>query len=523
MMFESEQDLPNDIGSLKMLVLDLTRRLQNANHTIAAERKISQVALQQAEYYRLRLSEMTQSFRVESAKIRHIQHKTTFQDESKKYEENKVLGQSLHEQLRLAELDYQMTGYNSYIPLKLTKLRNKVQHFEKQQESQKKLLQQYIEIDKLNEDLVHVIQQNNIEKTLTLLRQGADVNYMDTAGFLPIHYASSNGYVEIAQMLLDYQSDYTAYLTGVSPLVLAAKQGHIQIVKILLQYGANIEEKGSDGVPALIVALLQRQFATVEFLLQSGADVNSKDIHENTALHYATRLPRENHSMIEYLLSMGASKTMINKKEMTAGQMAMYEKNNHAAYLINGQGPPNDEDINATQGLPSDNGNMRGMESRGGDGGLKKPPFVSTVNTGPGIGGGNGYNQSRRVDAIKGMRHSASLDTGLKIQQQQNAPFQQRVPLHMRTTGARNVSEQQQLQNQQQNQQQKSQPNKSKLQVKGLTINEEEVARDMLLGGALDEGDLEGGPSQLSGGMDGPVGAAGLHHSQSIASSVTFD
>eukprot|EP01033_Poteriospumella_lacustris_P021448 gene21448-15923_t len=56
-MIFSEDELPQDVPSLQGLVMDLARRLQNAQHTIEAERKAAAQVQRQAEYFRNRLSE----------------------------------------------------------------------------------------------------------------------------------------------------------------------------------------------------------------------------------------------------------------------------------------------------------------------------------------------------------------------------------------------------------------------------------------------------------------------------------
>eukprot|EP01042_Synura_sphagnicola_P010868 gene10868-13919_t len=201
-MIFSEDELPQDVPSLQGLVMDLARRLQNAQHTIEAERKAAAQVQRQAEYFRNRLSESVRSFRLESARIRNTEFKTSMHIESKKYEDNKTKGNNIHEELRLLELDYTMSGNRHFVPVKLQRLRAQAKQLEVNQESQRHTLHQLNEQVDLQEQLTSAIQQNDIQTTIALLRQGADINFVDNAGYLPLHYACVYGMYEIAELLL---------------------------------------------------------------------------------------------------------------------------------------------------------------------------------------------------------------------------------------------------------------------------------------------------------------------------------
>lgn len=342
-MIDSEEQLPDDPQSLKSLVLDLSRRLQNAQHTIEAERKATLIAQKQVEYFRTRLTEISHSFKIETASFRNTENKAFRTIESKKFEDTKVLAAKLLEELRMAELDHQMTGMKS-IPTKLQRLRNKVKQIDSQQQSQKILIGHLNEIDQMNEKLILTCQSGEKEYCLQLVLSGADVNYIDAAGYLPLHYACVYGYYDIVQILLENGSDHTDKLTGYSPLVLASKNGHVNIIKLLVDYGANIEEKGISGIPAIIAALEGGHFSTVEYLLQLGADINSQNSEENTPLHLATRVKPDPTLIISYLINMGADIHKINKHHWSPLQLALREKNTLAINILNGM--DNNEEFN---------------------------------------------------------------------------------------------------------------------------------------------------------------------------------
>lgn len=322
-----------------MVVADLTRRLKNAQLTIEAERTIAKNATAQADLYRQKMGSLSNILRLEAARTFNIESKHMQQMESQRFESNKERATNLHQQLRLEEVDFWMTK-NKREPLKLQKLRTKVANLETEQESQKKLLQELTEIDSLNEKLSTAAQMGDLGECNDLLRSGAWVNYIDAAGYLPIHYACANGYYEVVKLCLEFGADHSSFLTGHSPIVVAASNGHIDIIDLLLSFGANIEDKGSGRCPATIAAMMSGNFETFAYLLnEAGADINSFDGNENTALHLAARLPDREQSIqtILFLLDRGADTQRINRKGNTALQVALYDENKPAAHALGGE------------------------------------------------------------------------------------------------------------------------------------------------------------------------------------------
>jgi len=171
---------------LKVLVTDLTRRLKNAQLTIEAERTIAKNASAQADLYRQKLGQVSNMLRLESAKSFNMETKYSQKAEAERYAGNKEKAGKLHEQLRLEEVDHWMTGHKKE-PLKLQRIRAKVNALEQEQASQKKYLQEMTEFDQLNERLSTAAQLGNLEECNMLLKSGAWVNYVDAAGYLPIH------------------------------------------------------------------------------------------------------------------------------------------------------------------------------------------------------------------------------------------------------------------------------------------------------------------------------------------------
>jgi uncharacterized protein len=351
---QDEIHTENEVDRLKVMVSDLSRRLKNAQLTIESERTIAKNATLQANLYRQKLGQVSHMLRLESAKSFNIETKNMQLLEAKRFEANKEKASEMHQQLRLDEVDHWITK-NKKEPLKLQRLRKNVAALENEQESQKKLLQEMSEIGQLNESLSTAAQLGDLTKCSLLLKAGAWVNYVDAAGYLPIHYACSNGFFDVVKLCLEFGADHSSFISGHAPVVVAASKGHTHIVSLLLSFGANVEDKGSGRCPASIAALTNGHFETFAFLLNEGdADPCSADANENTALHVAVRLKEQDKALqtIDFLLEKGIDQSLVNRKGHTALQVALYDQNKVIARalgaVINADGEYRDAGIAAT-------------------------------------------------------------------------------------------------------------------------------------------------------------------------------
>eukprot|EP01034_Spumella_vulgaris_P025755 gene25755-32244_t len=164
------------------------------------------------------------------------------------------------------------------------------------------------------------------------------LNYVDNAGYLPLHYACANGHIDVVKLLLEFGSDYSSSLTGHSPLIVATTSGHERIIKLLVDFGCSVEDTGSGGRPATHIAFLNHQFDCLDFLLSLGADVNSCNPNEDTLLHLTVQSTDPNAVMVlqQLLQRDGIDTEKINKQNLTPLQLALYSRNKAAVDILGG-------------------------------------------------------------------------------------------------------------------------------------------------------------------------------------------
>lgn len=126
-------------------------------------------------------------------------------------------------------------------------------------------------------------------------------------------YASSNGYVPIAELLAKNGANLERKnFDGMTAFHLASRLKNKDTAKILLKYGANVNVSGNGWTP-LTEASHDSDFELVQFLVSNGADVNLANSSQGTALMYATHSGPDEVRKTEYLIAHGAD---LNKQDM---------------------------------------------------------------------------------------------------------------------------------------------------------------------------------------------------------------
>ncbi len=89
----------------------------------------------------------------------------------------------------------------------------------------------------------------DVELCRLLIARDADVN---KTGWAPLHYAATNGHLEVMRLLLDEHAYIDAASpNGTTPLMMAAHYGSASAVKLLLEAGADPTLKNIQALSAL--------------------------------------------------------------------------------------------------------------------------------------------------------------------------------------------------------------------------------------------------------------------------------
>jgi hypothetical protein len=90
-------------------------------------------------------------------------------------------------------------------------------------------------------------------KTLVVEKKAA----VNKTGWAPIHYAATNGHLEIAQFLMANGAQVNALSPSeTTPLMMSVMSGNDQLIKYLLDNGADLRMRNHEGYTAIDVAQL---------------------------------------------------------------------------------------------------------------------------------------------------------------------------------------------------------------------------------------------------------------------------
>lgn len=116
---------------------------------------------------------------------------------------------------------------------------------------------------------------------LILLRRGANLELLDSSGYMALHDAARFGAdttLSALKMLLDAEASVNSRtLHGLTPLHCAADLGSRKAVELLLQRGADVAARTATGFTPLHYAAFQGYDTVAKVLVKNGADWAATD------------------------------------------------------------------------------------------------------------------------------------------------------------------------------------------------------------------------------------------------------
>jgi len=131
----------------------------------------------------------------------------------------------------------------------------------------------------------------NEEFATLLIESGADIYSEDEHKVATLLQASHRGMKDVVKALIgkntkagwvDSPSD-----ESITPLIAASSEGHLEIANMLIDANANVNAKDKDETNSLMAAAAKGHTDIVETLLKAGANVNEQNVDGHTALMFA--------------------------------------------------------------------------------------------------------------------------------------------------------------------------------------------------------------------------------------------
>src|SRR3989339_844802 len=149
--------------------------------------------------------------------------------------------------------------------------------------------------DQGNNLLMQAIKEGNHFAVETLIRCGADVNWVNQTieRENPVFWAIKYDQPKILELLINRGADIYSereedYDT---PLTYALHHKKFDMARLLINRGAFLYGNDDNGDSPLISAILHKQTNIVELLIEKGVDINEPDHLGNTPLMYAADAP----------------------------------------------------------------------------------------------------------------------------------------------------------------------------------------------------------------------------------------
>jgi ankyrin repeat protein len=165
------------------------------------------------------------------------------------------------------------------------------------------------------------LSRGELEIARTLLRDGANINAVDIAGFSSLYRAAEAGHRAVVEFLLEHQADINIQHGEEveTSLHVAVWARELDICRLLLKHGSDVASKMWDGWTPLHIASRYGYFGIAQELVAYGADVNNQEANLWTSLHMASV---EHLEIVQLLVRHGAELDMTNANQITALHIA---------------------------------------------------------------------------------------------------------------------------------------------------------------------------------------------------------
>ena len=170
--------------------------------------------------------------------------------------------------------------------------------------------------DEKNINLLYSASSGFCGKIISLLRDGANINYKNDEGATALHYSVASGFMNASEIILILGGDPDAKdMNGCTPLSIAVRNDNLDLAQLLIQYTAGTSVADSRGMVPLHLAVKNGSFYMTDMLLYYGADPDLTDKKGNTPLMYA--VSDQDSEIADLLLQSGANPNIGDRDGLT--------------------------------------------------------------------------------------------------------------------------------------------------------------------------------------------------------------
>ncbi|CAC5361176.1 unnamed protein product [Mytilus coruscus] len=127
--------------------------------------------------------------------------------------------------------------------------------------------------------LIELVKAKKSKEVLLLLQQSVDVKYTDQTGCTALHYAASNGLVDVITAIGELDKNKTKVfdaknLEGETAIYYAVKHNQLQVLPALVAFGADFNIKDKNHKSPFSLAVDRKNIDICKFLCDVGAEVD---------------------------------------------------------------------------------------------------------------------------------------------------------------------------------------------------------------------------------------------------------